>query len=608
MCLLQCGPNRIENNWTQYMNSYVPEENDGGGGWSQLKFSLGSLYEERQLVRNYWTKSNVGLPLVRYNGAVFKFYRTLDTDYIVHYRNCLPMLDTEMQHTNAQPSAMLLYKHKIIVPSFKSEPHKRKPYIKKRIKPPPQLENKWYFQKDLCDTGLLLLTTTACDLQRFYLNPISQSNNISLKCLNTTLFQNRNFQQTGLNQTYWGPKQQYWLFGLSQLSYDTAKFKDLIPLFQTQRYQEGYTLEKIAQIDKSSLTTYIPYNKQILYFGNIFWSPYYHQESHIIAYSGTTAPQDLFKNYDTNKDKTLKELNFTPLTQPLYITVRYNPNKDTGIGNIIYFKKNTRNEDGWEPPNIPSLQLTGFPLWLALWGYYDWHEKLHEMQQIKLNYILTIRTDFFSEKLPAYVILNDSFIEGHSPYMKEGEPLPADIAHWLPKFKYQELAVDTLCKTGPGTIKTARNSIEAHCMYSFYFKWGGCPNQLENIADPCQQPSYPIPSNFLQRSEIQNPESSPQKELYPFDFRRLMLTKRGAERIKKDSITETTVFTDSRWNAPADHQTSSEEEEENPLLQDETETEEQLQQLKLEQRLLRKRINKLMQETPLIRSKNLKLK
>lgn len=133
MCLLQCGPNRIENNWTQYMNSYVPEENDGGGGWSQLKFSLGSLYEERQLVRNYWTKSNVGLPLVRYTGAVFKFYRTLDTDYIVHYRNCLPMLDTEMQHTNAQPSAMLLYKHKIIVPSFKSEPHKRKPYIKKEL-------------------------------------------------------------------------------------------------------------------------------------------------------------------------------------------------------------------------------------------------------------------------------------------------------------------------------------------------------------------------------------------------------------------------------------------------------------------------------------------
>ncbi len=145
-------------------------------------------------------------------------------------------------------------------------------------------------------------------------------------------------------------------------------------------------------------------------------------------------------------------------------------------------------------------------------------------------------------------------------------------------------------------------------MYSFYFKWGGCPNQLENIADPCQQPSYPVPSNFLQRSEIQNPESSPQKELYPFDFRRLMLTKRAAERIKKDSVTETTLFTDSRWSAPPDHQTSSEEEEENPLLQDETETQEQLQQLKLEQRLLRKRINKLMSETPLIRSKTLKLK
>ena len=610
MCLFQCGPHRIEHNWTQYMNSYVPENTDGGGGWSQLKFSLGSLYEERQLVRNTWTKSNVGLPLVRYTGCSFKFYRTKKVDYIVHYNNCLPMLDTEMQHTNAQPSSMLMYSKKVLVPSMQTEPNKRKPYIRKFIKPPPQLKNQWYFQKELCDVGLLLLTTTAADFDRFYLNPFSQSNNISLKCLNTTFFQNRNFQQTELGETYWGPKPSVWLFGLHQQYYQNATIKDLIPLFQTQNYQTGKTLAQLKEISAVSaqFASHIEWRYQRDYMGNIFHSNYLHGNSEVVIYTGTDNPDKaIFNKYETIKDQKISKHNFTPLTQDLFVTVRYNPNKDTGIGNNIYFKKNSRNETGWDPPPVPSLQLTGFPLWLALWGYYDWHEKLHEMQQIKLNYMLCIRSDFFDQKLPAYVPFNMSFLNGHSNYLNEGEPLPNDKAHWLPKYKYQEIAIDELCKTGPGTVKTTTQSIEAHCFYRFHFKWGGCPNQLENIADPCQQPSYSIPRNLVQGSEVQDPNSSPTKELYPFDFRRLMLTRKASDRIKKDQITETSLFTDSRWNAqPYQESSSSEEEEVCPLPQ--TETQQQLDELKLQQRQLRKRINKLMRESPILRSKILKLK
>lgn len=582
------------------MNSYVPERNDGGGGWSQLKFSLGSLYEQRQLVRNYWTKSNVALPLCKYNGCKFKFYRTAKVDYIVHYTNCLPMVDTEAQHTNAQPSAMLMYRHKILVPSMLREPHKRKPYITKFIKPPPQLKSQWYFQRDFCDVGLVMLTTTAIDLDRFFLNPESISNNISLTTLNTTLFQNRNFQQTDLGETYWGPKPQTWLFGLQQQYYEQAKLKDVIPLFQTQRYQEGSTLQTIFSTETP--TTYIPHNKQLLWFGNVFHSFYINGESHVVIYSGTKTPNELFKDYEKQKDTLIKTIGFALLTQPLKITVRYNPNKDTGDGNEIYFKKNTRNESGWDAPPQPNLSLTGYPAWLSLWGYADWHEKLHQIQQIDLNYMLVIKSTFFSEKLPAYVFFDDSFWEGHSPYQKEGEPLPADKAFWLPRHKYQKISVDNICKTGPGTVKTTTQSIEAHCFYCFYFKWGGCPNDLENIYDPCEQPKYSIPSTVLQTTEIQNPASDPTKELYPFDFRRQLITKKAADRIKKDSDVETTLFTDSKFNADIEEETSEEEGEVCPPK--ETETPHLLDQCLLEQRLLRKRIFKLIKKTPHIRLKN----
>ncbi len=125
MCLLQCGPRRLHYNFTQYRNAYTPEFWEGGGGWSQLKFSLGSLYEEHDYLRNKWTKSNVLLPLVRYLGCKFKFWREWDMDYIVYYSTCLPMLDTLYQHINAHPYNMLLYKHKILIKSLRKTKNKK---------------------------------------------------------------------------------------------------------------------------------------------------------------------------------------------------------------------------------------------------------------------------------------------------------------------------------------------------------------------------------------------------------------------------------------------------------------------------------------------------
>ncbi len=119
---------RAQHNYIQYIYSPVPQHYPGGGGWSLLVFSLGSLYEDFQHLQNYWSKSNVMLPLTRYLGCKFKFYQSTMTDYIVNYDNCWPMVDGQYTHANSSPLRMIQHKNKIIVPSTQTQ--KEKDHIK----------------------------------------------------------------------------------------------------------------------------------------------------------------------------------------------------------------------------------------------------------------------------------------------------------------------------------------------------------------------------------------------------------------------------------------------------------------------------------------------
>ena len=145
-CLFQGGIDRANNNFIQWVYSYINEDEPGGGGWSLLVFSLDSLFEDYNHLENIWTSSNAGLPLVRYLGCSFTLYQSEETDYIFMYDNCWPMTDTIYKHADSAPFRMLQHKNKIVVPSTRNK-RKRRPYKKVFIKPPAQMTNKWYFQK-----------------------------------------------------------------------------------------------------------------------------------------------------------------------------------------------------------------------------------------------------------------------------------------------------------------------------------------------------------------------------------------------------------------------------------------------------------------------------
>ncbi len=134
----------------------------------------------------------------------------------------------------------------------------------------------------------MLIHTAACSLDNYYINPQSQSNNITIRHLNTKLFQNRQFKNPD-KQPYW-IKQQGTLY--TYLYYTThvgdiqeAKIKDLIPLTDTTHYTEGMTATEF----RDSWTTYK--TNWYRYWGNPFMPKYQHETDHI--YQTTVSPQTL---------------------------------------------------------------------------------------------------------------------------------------------------------------------------------------------------------------------------------------------------------------------------------------------------------------------------
>nr|UGV39582.1 MAG: ORF1 [TTV-like mini virus] len=573
IALIQGGKGRQGFNYAQYQDSYIPSHQGGGGTWSIMVFSLGALYQEWERLNNVWTKSNNGLPFARYNGCVFKFYREKYYDYVVHYSICYPMTDTEEQHLQSHPNRMLQLRKKVIVHRTQNQNHK-KPYVRKRIRPPAMLQSHWYFQQELCNTGLLLITTSICNLNDYWLSPNSFSNNISFYSVNTRLFTNPNFQNIDSTLGYI-PKQDVFLYA-SYNGQGKPKWQDLVYLGNTNHYDPGTP-------GGEPNAEYPFMNKK--YWGN----PFHYQTANqqVKMYISATNPTTI------QKTQLSQQASVTETDEPVFQECRYNPYADKGYGNECYFLSNTISKKKvWDPPDNKKLYNFGYPIWLLLWGWGDWQLKLKEINQIGINYQLIFKTDKILPKLPAYIPVNYNFV-----YVDEdSKPLTeTDKLHWYPKYDFQLNTISNICDSGPGTYQfDDTNSVQANCNYCFYFKWGGCPAPMEGVKDPCNQPQFPIPNQVTEGFKIQDPNTNKKEYLYMFDERRQTLTKTAQKRICKDIEPEKFVFTDGNLldlpttlpKRKKTSETSSEEEEKTPL-------QKRIELLKFKQRLLHKRLNRL---------------
>nr|UGV36194.1 MAG: ORF1 [TTV-like mini virus] len=598
--MFSCTKETYYNNYTQYRDSWTPEFFPSGGGWGVLVFNLGALFQEFLRTRNWWTVSNVDLPLCRYINCKLTFYRTENVDYIVYYTRNYPMTDNEYVHADACPNRMLMRRHKIIVKSMRHNP--KKPYVRKKILPPKLLINKWFFQRQMVNTNLLMLTVTSCDLNYYQRAPKQANNMVYLTTLNPKIFTNLNYHRLNTNLP-WAPKQSYNLYATdkhiditSTNWYNSITYQDLIYLGQAVRLYEG------EKMPSGSLTSYFENSDK---WGNVFCSRYLQKEWTILV---TNVQYTAFQN-KTGTQK-IDQTQWTVMNEPILELVAYNPIIDTGKDTSVYFVPNFSSNSNWNPPENPQLSFHGFPLWMTLWGWPDWQKKLALINQIDTKYILIVKSPYFQPNLKEFMFLDHEFIQNMPVYYdthpQAGEqkvPL-ADELSWHPMFKYQQKSVNLICMSGPGTYKFPNNEhIEAHLHYLFRFKWGGSSSTMETIADPEKQPQFADPNNLSTGLQVQDPGTDPSTMLYNFDFRRHVLTQKATERITKREYTDETVsFPTDHWINPQPQQKTerdfwetliqaqaSEEKKEN--------TQQLLRQLRERQQHLNNKLQRLIMES-----------
>lgn len=582
--LFQAAHGRFSNNFTNTRESYTPEYEPGGGGWSAFQFSLDCLYTENQLLNNWWSTSNKGLNLCRYRGLKVKFYRQQKVDYVVTYNNEWPFDMSKFHYMSSHPQRLLTYKYKVIVPSIETMPTNKKPYYKKFIRPPKELIDEWYFQQKFAKVPLIMFIASACSLQHFYIPNNVESINITVHTLNTRKFQYKDFNTQ--NTIGYQPAAGQYLYATQQ---ENVEAKDVLQK-STVYLGNSKLMSPGTDIGKAITGPVTSYTEK--YWGNPFHPDYMLGEIKTIQSSQQYT--QLLNNYNTPTSKLGEQAQYT--TEPFYISTRYNPYKDNGQGNRAYWVKNTEKGQGWKHTGDPDLIVEGFPLWILLWGWEDYTRRLSKIHNLNQDYVLVIQTKFFDTSLEYYVLLSEDFIQGNGPYgLPIKEVSQSQLNHWYPQWKFQKQAIEDICKTGPAVCRAeTQKQIQAHLEYKFLFKWGGNPATMEKVYNPIQQPTYPRPFGLNEENEIVDPNTNIKNYIYTFDVRRHFLTQTATKRIQQSSTDDLSLFTDGE---PAPKKSKFEIPIQTQAPKEETDSEEEKTQTSLQQQLqFYKQHNQLLQQ------------
>nr|UGV36464.1 MAG: ORF1 [TTV-like mini virus] len=591
--LLMCTSERTSHNLIQYLDSIAPLHWPGGGGMSLLQFNLNCLYEQFLKATNWWTKSNCNMPLVRYLGCSLKFYCTENFDYVVKVERCLPLEATDTMYLSTQPSILMLTSGSILVPCRKNSKYK-KPYKKVFVKPPSQFTTKWLFQADICKFPLLIIRAAAASFDRYYTASSAISPTIDLNSLNTNSFVLHNWNTPPTSG--YKPQENQWLYTVEHSTEppENNLVKDLIYLGNTGP-TTGQT--HIGIIETNKVKEYFSNPKR---WGNIFEVHNFMGDNPLFVTN--KSPAEIIKLTEqsqggipqlTNNTTIKASQIFTRKTTPNIIECRYNPFADKAVGNKIFLVHNSTDRGPWEEPHDIKLMRQDLPLWLLTYAWTDWQNKLQAVSKVDTSYMTIIECPYIEPKQKYYLFLDQPFLQGTSPYSPD--LFPSDASHWYPKNRYQVQSLNTIANTGPGMIKLQpEQSMEAHFLYKFHFKFGGCPPPMEKICSPAAQPTYPIPDPKYETTSLQNPTQPIQTYLYNFDERRGLLTEKAAKRMRKDYRTEKDAFpfTGLSTDLPPPHQkiqttdTETSESEEETCLQ--------LQLLRNKQKRLKRRILRLL--------------
>ncbi len=194
--------------------------------------------------------------------------------------------------------------------------------------------NRWYFQKDICDTPLLMLQATAISLTNPFANTAALSNNINFLSLNTFLFANPQFQHfpltTGYSHKILQGKSMYLYANHTEKPNQDDKLKEWLKemhfLGNTKENQPGKPYKDFINGGNNSKQNW----------GN----PFYHEflertsETSYTIYTSNRTTLEVEQYLKAEGTTTIKNTDFQVITGPIAYKLTYNPSKDTGENKI----------------------------------------------------------------------------------------------------------------------------------------------------------------------------------------------------------------------------------------------------------------------------------
>nr|UHM26671.1 MAG: ORF1 [Torque teno midi virus] len=497
--------------YTNVVQSTPPPKAPTGGGFACMQFSLSYLYDQYRFRRNIWTKSNIAKDLVRYIRCKLTFYRHPETDFIVRYDRQPPFNLEPLTYAGCHPQNLLLGKHKIIILSKSSKPN-GKLKKKKIIKPPKQMLTKWFFQHDFAAAPLFQLTASAANLQYSHIGCCNKNTIVTFKAISPLFYQNGSWAQSR------GATNPYLPYNATYQSFEKLYFWDtwIWPNDDLKATEYQDFVKKHSFHVKCST-----YNESISYEAGFF------------------SPKVITSTLITTNLTKASHIARTPL-----VICRYNPAKDTGVGNSIWLHSNI--SYSYDKPTVDkSLIIKNLPVWMALFGWLSYVQYIKKASDFLISYTVCIESpaiDVSSSASASTTIIpiDETFLQGKPPY---GQDLSAsDLAHWFPDIYNQVEVLNSLVSVGPYIPKynqTRNSTWELQMFYEFLFKWGG-PEQTEPpVTDPAQQPTYDALDKQYATIQIRDPRKQTYESIvHPWDYRRGILKSSALKRIQDNISTE----------------------------------------------------------------------
>lgn len=485
--------------FTDDIQQYPAPKTPGGGGFGLEVFTLRYLYQQWVARKNIWTRSNDYTDLVRYTGTKIRVFRHQTTDFVVSFNRSPPFNLEKHTYIECHPVNMLLSKHHKVILSRKSHPTGKNSVVFK-IKPPKLMQTHWYFQEEFCKQELFELRAAALNLSYAYYGPNTQSMLLTFYSLNTNYFQRHNWaQDTGVHM--YVP-----YAGYPSTQTVTFTYKD------NKGIDHEFTMPANAN-----------YLHSVNYDTGFFnWKP-------LTSYKVSVKPEGLQHE--------------VPIT-----LARYNPMLDTGKDTYIWVVS-VVSSNNWQTPKDQDLVISGYPLWMGLYGLWSYIERKKGIEYLTTGLIVVkspaIRL-ISATKQTMFPILDLSFIKGQMPW--DQLLTENDKKLWYPTALKQKQIINAFVECGPYVPKYSNlpsSTWELTYFYTSYFKWGGQQITDQPVQDPCPKKDYDI-SDFIKGDiQIQDPHKQKYKQLLrAWDLRRGIFTKTALKRMYQNLSSDESLPSD----------------------------------------------------------------